>query len=86
LAGALQYLTFTKPDIAYVVHQVCLYMHDPREPHLTVAKHILQYLQGTLDYGLLLRRASTLDLVVYTDADWAGYPALAGPLRATRCS
>ena len=29
LAGALQYLTFTRPDIAYAVQQVCLYMHDP---------------------------------------------------------
>jgi hypothetical protein len=32
LAGALQYLTFTRSDIAYAVQQVCLYMHDPREP------------------------------------------------------
>jgi hypothetical protein len=24
----------------------CLHMHDPREPHLNVAKHILQYLQA----------------------------------------
>ncbi|KAL7609266.1 hypothetical protein Lser_V15G09760 [Lactuca serriola] len=31
LAGALQYLTFTKPDITYVVQQICLYMHDPRD-------------------------------------------------------
>jgi hypothetical protein len=46
----------------------------PREPHLTIAKRILRYLQGTLDHGLLLRRASTMDLVVYTDADWAGCP------------
>lgn len=30
LAGALQYLTFTRPDIAYAVQQVCLFMHDPR--------------------------------------------------------
>ena len=29
LAGALQYLTFTRPNIAYAVQQVCLYMHDP---------------------------------------------------------
>jgi hypothetical protein len=36
-----------------------------------VMKHILRYLQGTLDYGLLLRRSSGSDLVVYTDADWA---------------
>jgi hypothetical protein len=49
-------------------------MHDPREPHLTTAKRILRYLQGTLDLGLLLRRPSTSDLIVYTDADWAGCP------------
>jgi hypothetical protein len=47
-------------------------MHDPREPHLTASQRILRYFQGTLDHGLLLRRASTSDLVVYDDADWAG--------------
>jgi hypothetical protein len=74
IAGALQYLTFTRPDIVYAVQQICLHMHDPREPHLTAMKHILCYLQGTLDYGILLRRLSSSDLVVYTDADWAGCP------------
>jgi hypothetical protein len=54
LAGALQYLTFTRPDITYAVQQICLHMHDPREPHLTAMKRILRYLRGTLDYGLLL--------------------------------
>ncbi|GKB32454.1 ribonuclease H-like domain-containing protein [Tanacetum coccineum] len=29
LAGALQYLTFTRPDISYAMQQICLYMHDP---------------------------------------------------------
>jgi hypothetical protein len=72
LAGALQYLTFTRIDTAYAVQQVCLHMHDPHEPHLTVAKRILRYLQGTLDYDLLHRHASTSDLVVYADADWVG--------------
>jgi hypothetical protein len=74
IAGALQYLTFTRPDIAYAVQQICLHMHDPREPHLTAMKRILRYLQGTPDYGLLLRRSSCSDLVVYTDVDWAGCP------------
>ncbi|GKF82957.1 ribonuclease H-like domain-containing protein, partial [Tanacetum coccineum] len=27
LAGGLQYLTFTRPDLSYAVQQVCLYMH-----------------------------------------------------------
>jgi hypothetical protein len=74
IAGALQYLTFTWPDIAYIVQQICLHMHDPREPHLTAMKRILRYLQWTPNYGLLLRRSSSSDLVVYTDADWAGCP------------
>ena len=69
LAGALQYLTFTWPDIAYAVQQVCLHMHDPREPHLVALKRILRYLQGTLDLGLLLRPSTSSDLVVYNDAD-----------------
>jgi hypothetical protein len=29
LVGALQYLTFTYPDIAYIVQQIYLHMHDP---------------------------------------------------------
>jgi len=74
LAGALQYLTFTRPDIAYAVQQVCLHMHDPRDPHLAALKRILRYVRGTLHLGLLLRPCAQTDLVVYSDADWAGCP------------
>ena len=74
LTAALQYLTFTRPDIAYAVQQVCLHVHDPREPRLTALKRILRYVKGTLHLGLLLRPSSATDLVVYTDADWAGCP------------
>nr|GFA81940.1 ribonuclease H-like domain-containing protein [Tanacetum cinerariifolium] len=52
LASALQYLTFTRLDISYVVQQVCLYMHDPREPHFTALKSILRYVRGTVDCSL----------------------------------
>ncbi|GKB69017.1 ribonuclease H-like domain-containing protein [Tanacetum coccineum] len=74
LAGSLQYLTFTRPDISYAVQQVCLYMHDPREPHFSALKRILRYVRGTLDYGLQLFSSSTTELVAYSDADWAGCP------------
>ncbi|GJT90366.1 ribonuclease H-like domain-containing protein [Tanacetum coccineum] len=74
LAGSLQYLTFTRPDISYAVQQVCLYMHDPREPHFSALKRILRYVRGTLDYGLQLFSSSTTNLVAYSDADWAGCP------------
>lgn len=74
LAGALQYLTITKPDIAYAVQQVCLHMHDPCAPHLAALKWILGYIRGTLDLGLFVRPSSLSELVVYSDADWAGCP------------
>lgn len=48
LAGALQYITFTRPDISYAVHQVCLHMDDPRDSHYNALKRILRYLKGTI--------------------------------------
>jgi hypothetical protein len=70
LTKALQYMTFTHLDIAYVVQQICLHMHDPREPHLTVMKCVLRYLWGSLDFSLYLRcSASSSELTVYTDAN-----------------
>ncbi|GJS20782.1 ribonuclease H-like domain-containing protein [Tanacetum coccineum] len=74
LAGSPKYLTFTRPNISYVVLQVCLYMHDPREPHFSALKRILRYVRGTLDYRLQLFSSSTIDLVAFSDADWAGCP------------
>ncbi|GJW12478.1 ribonuclease H-like domain-containing protein [Tanacetum coccineum] len=74
LAGSLQYLTLTRPDISYAVQQVCLYMHNPREPHFSALKRILRYVKGTLDYGLQLFSSSTTNLVANSDADWAGCP------------
>jgi hypothetical protein len=71
-AGSLQYLTFTHLDIAYTIQQVCLHMHDPREPHLTAMKHILYYLWVTLVFSLLLRRYASSELTLYTNADWVG--------------
>ncbi|GKC71028.1 ribonuclease H-like domain-containing protein [Tanacetum coccineum] len=70
LAGSLQYLTFTQPDIYYAVQQVCLYMHDPRKPHFLALKRILRYVRGTLDYELQLFSSSTTELVAYLDVDW----------------
>ncbi|XP_042755658.1 uncharacterized mitochondrial protein AtMg00810-like [Lactuca sativa] len=76
LAGALQYLTFTRPDIAYVVQQICLFMHAPKLPHLNALKRILRYLKGTLTHGLILHCSPcspSTQLVSYTDDDWGGY-------------
>ncbi|GKA03032.1 ribonuclease H-like domain-containing protein [Tanacetum coccineum] len=64
LAGALQYLTFTRPDISYVVQQICLYMHDPRYPHFTALKRILRYVH-TDWAGCPVTRRSTSGYCVF---------------------
>jgi hypothetical protein len=82
LVGCLQYLTFTRPDIAYSVNTVCQFLHSPTDVHLNAAKRILRYIKGTLDFGLVFRRGTSLnkhvgfqaDLQAYCDADWAGDP------------
>ncbi|CAH9100364.1 unnamed protein product [Cuscuta epithymum] len=74
LAGALQYLTFTRPDISYAVQQICLFMHDPRAPHLHALKRILRYVKGTLRFSLHLRPSPIDSLISYSDADWGGCP------------
>ncbi|XP_071713061.1 uncharacterized mitochondrial protein AtMg00810-like [Rutidosis leptorrhynchoides] len=74
LAGALQYLTFTRPDISYAVQEICLFMHDPHEQHIHALKRIIRYIQGTIELGLQLYASSPTILVAYSDADWAGCP------------
>jgi hypothetical protein len=60
-------------------------MHDPREPHLAALMRILRYICGTLHLSLVIRPSSQSDLVVYSDADWAGCPTLASPHQDMWC-
>lgn len=73
IVGDLQYLTFTRPDIAFSVHQVCQFMQNPMVIHFIAVKRILRYLKGTIHLGLNYLKGS-LDLKAFSDADWAGDP------------
>ncbi|VFQ90248.1 unnamed protein product [Cuscuta campestris] len=53
IVGALQYLTFTRPDISYSVQQLCLHLHAPRDVHVTAMKRVLRYLRGTSTYDII---------------------------------
>lgn len=72
MVGSLIYLTITRPDICYVVNIISQHMHNPRECHLTAAKRILCYLNGTANLGIQYDVCTDLSLYGYTDADWAG--------------
>ncbi|XP_021743439.1 uncharacterized protein LOC110709529 [Chenopodium quinoa] len=74
LCGALQYLTFIRPEVSYAVQHVCLFMHSPRVALMDALKRILRYIQGTTVFGLRLYKSSITSILSYTDVDWASYP------------
>jgi hypothetical protein len=41
--------------------------------HWVAVKRILQYLKGTLDYGLTIRPYKSLE-IAFADSDWTGCP------------
>ncbi|KAM1941804.1 hypothetical protein ACFX13_029341 [Malus domestica] len=71
IVGALQYLTWTRPDISFAVNQVCQFLHCPRDTHFQAVKRILRFLKGTVDHGIWFKKGS-LHLTAFSDADWAG--------------
>jgi histone deacetylase 1/2 len=74
IVGALQYITYTRPDIAFSVNKVCQFLHAPTTVHWTAVKRILRYLRGTISLGLRLSRSSSTIISAFSDADWAGCP------------
>jgi hypothetical protein len=46
-------------------------MVEPKHVHLVVAKHVMRYLKGTLDYGLNYDGDHDIRLSGYTNSDWA---------------
>ncbi|PKU87026.1 Retrovirus-related Pol polyprotein from transposon TNT 1-94 [Dendrobium catenatum] len=73
LTGSLQYLTLTRPDIAYTVNLLSQHMHNPLSQHIFMLKRLLRYIQGTLSFGIPITK-SKLTLQSFSDADWAGDP------------
>ena len=72
IVGKLIYLAHTRPDIAYAVGVVSRFMHLPQVQHMTAVMRILRYLKGTSSTGIYFDKNDHLDLIAYTDADWAG--------------
>lgn len=63
----------TRPNISYVIQQVCLFMHAPHEPHYNFLKLIIYYLQGTLDFSIKITPTRLDSLMAYFDVDWTGW-------------
>ena len=74
IIGSLLYISNTlRPDISYAVSTLSQFTNNPSEDHLRAVKRILRYLNGTKEFGILLKpgQSSDLKLCGYTDADFA---------------
>ena len=47
-------------------------MDQPHEIHWKAAKRILSFVQGTRTHGIFYKANSDLELIGFTDSDWAG--------------
>lgn len=72
LVGRLIYLSHTRPNISYAVSVVSQFMHCLSEQHMDAVFRFLKYRKKALGKGLLFGKDDALNVVGYTDADWAG--------------
>lgn len=62
----------TRPEIAFNVGMLRKYQSSPGEDHWRAAKKVMRYLQRTKDYTLMYRWTDNLEVVGYSDWDFAG--------------
>ena len=82
IVGKLQWVAYTRPDIAYSTKELARDLTAPTELSQKRVKHLLRYLHGTKHYKFTIKTTTTLrantnntlDLDVHVDADWAGCP------------
>ena len=72
--GSIMYAQVcTRPEIAYVVGMLGRYQSNPGIDHWKAVKKVLCYLQRTKDYMLTYRRTDNLEIIAYSDSNYAGY-------------
>ncbi|KAD6796559.1 hypothetical protein E3N88_07455 [Mikania micrantha] len=72
VVGSLMYAQVcTRPDIAYIAGMLGRYQTNPGLDHWKAAKKVIRYLQGTKDFKLTYRRSDNLEVVGYSDSDFA---------------
>ncbi|XP_047262021.1 secreted RxLR effector protein 161-like [Capsicum annuum] len=73
IVGSLTYTqTCTRPDNSFAVGMLGRYQSNPGMDHWKAAKKVLRYLQGTKDHMLTYKRSDHLDVIGYSDSDYAG--------------
>ena len=61
-----------RPDISFAIGILGRYQSKPRLEHWKAAKKVLRYLQGTKNHMFTYRKSDHLEVISYTDSDFAG--------------
>ncbi|KAI3814039.1 hypothetical protein L1987_18781 [Smallanthus sonchifolius] len=72
MIGSLLYLTASRPEIMFVVYYCARYQTNPKESHEIVVKRNFRYQKGSPMLGLWYPKASSIDLVTYSNSDHGG--------------
>jgi hypothetical protein len=72
MIGSLLYLTTTRPNIQFVVGLCARFQSSPHSSHRMVVQRVFKYLKHTLEFVIWYSASSSLDLVGFSDADFAG--------------
>jgi hypothetical protein len=72
--GSLMYAqVYTRPDLAFVTGMLGRYQKSSGISHWNEIKKDLRYIQGTKGPMLTYERSDSLEIVGYSDSDFAGY-------------
>jgi hypothetical protein len=72
MIGSLLYLTMTRPDIQFTVGLCAHFQASPRSLHRTAVQRIFRYLKHTPEFEIWYSASSSLDLVGFFNANFAG--------------
>jgi hypothetical protein len=74
LVGSLRYLVHTRLDISFTVGFVSRFMEKPRQEHMAAVEHLLRYIAGTIEFGIIYPKLSggNNSLIDYSDNDLGG--------------
>lgn len=74
ILGSLSYLAIgTRPDLSFAVNFLARFSSKPNKDHWNAIKHLLRYVSGTKNEGILFQANSDdTSLVTYCDANWGG--------------
>nr|GEV46588.1 hypothetical protein [Tanacetum cinerariifolium] len=72
MIGSLMYLTSSRLDIMFVVCACSSFQVQPKVSHMHAVKRIFTYLKGQPTLGLWYTKNLPLELIAYSDSDYAG--------------